>query len=123
MLPAVDTIKGGAVRLFDPMDGKLGVGEGVETCLAVRELFNLPTWATLSDNGLMAFDPPAGVNVLHIFGDNDANYVGQAAAFALAKKAHALAQRQGRPLKVEVWIPDNADTDWLDVLNARSAAA
>ncbi len=35
LMPAVDTCRGAAVRLFDPLDGILGVAEGVETALAV----------------------------------------------------------------------------------------
>ena len=123
MLPPVDTIRGGAVRLFEPGNGVLAVTEGVETGLAVREMFRHPVWATLSDNGLMSFEPPASVNVLHIFGDHDASYVGQAAAYALAKKTYAGAKKEGRTITIEVWIPEIADTDWLDVLNARKVPA
>jgi putative DNA primase/helicase len=118
MMPPVDTIKGGAVRLHEPEDGALAVGEGVETCLAVRELYGFATWATLSDIGLMAFEPPAHVTTLRIFGDHDSNFVGQAAAYALAKKQSTNARRK---INVEVFIPEIPDTDWLDVLNARKA--
>jgi putative DNA primase/helicase len=46
-----------------------------------------------------------------IFGDNDASGAGQRAAFALAAR---LAPR----MRVEVRIPEAADTDWNDVLLA-----
>lgn len=116
IMPPIDTITGGAVRLFDAAD-KLGLTEGIETGLAVRQLFGFPTWAALSAGGMEAFIVPAGIRELYIFGDNDINFVGQCAAYSLARRA----AKDG--VKVEVYIPPRADTDWLDVLNERRAAA
>lgn len=112
MMPPVETVKGGAVRLFEPAD-VLGLAEGVETALAVRELFGVPTWATLTAGGLEAFGAPPDVRAVIVYGDNDVSMTGQAAAFALAKRLG----REG--LTVEVSIPKTAGHDWLDVLNAR----
>jgi putative DNA primase/helicase len=109
-LPPVRTIKGAAVRLHEPTDD-LGIGEGIETCLAAFQMFNIPVWAALTEGGLAAFEPPPGIATLHIFGDADLNYVGQAAAYALAKRAHHAG------LNVEVHIPPRLGSDWLDVLN------
>lgn len=115
-LPPVDTITGGAVRLFE-VENELGISEGVETALAAYQLFGRPTWATISESGMSAFEPPAGVTRFHIFGDNDANFVGQAAAYALAKRLVRLRH------EVQVYIPPRPDTDWLDVLNEQERAA
>jgi putative DNA primase/helicase len=111
-LPAVSTINGGAVRLQEPGED-LGVAEGVENALAAHELFRVPVWAALTANGIKTFEPPRGLLRLHVFADNDANYVGQSAAYQLAHRAN----RDG--ITVEVHVPPIADTDWLDVLNQR----
>ena len=60
---------------------------------------------------MTAFEPPAGLRRAMIFGDNDFNFVGQAAAYTLARRLH----RNG--IAVEVHVPEDADTDWLDVLS------
>ena len=100
------------MRLYEP-DEELGVAEGIETALAAHELFKVPVWSALTAGGVKSFVPPRGLLRLHIYADNDANYVGQLAAFDLA---HRL-QRDG--ITVEVHVPEIADSDWLDVLNER----
>jgi putative DNA primase/helicase len=108
-LSAVRTIKGAAVRLFEPSD-TLAVAEGVETSLAVHEMIGLPVWALLNAGNMREWMPPAGISTIAIYGDNDINFVGQAAAFELARKLHA------KKLSVTVHLPPKPGTDWLDVL-------
>jgi putative DNA primase/helicase len=107
-LPPVSTINGAAVRLFEPT-AALAIAEGVETALACFQLFGIPVWSVISANGIRTFVPPAGLRRLIVFADNDANYVGQAAAYELA-------QRISDKLDVEVKVPPDVGQDWLDVL-------
>jgi putative DNA primase/helicase len=100
-------IKGAAIRLH-PAGDVLGVAEGIETALAARQLFNVPTWSCISAAGIESFIPPKEVRKVIIFGDNDVSGTGQAAAWALAKRLIAA----GMP--VEVRLPKQIGTDWAD---------
>jgi len=117
ILTPARSINGAAVRLFEPTD-ELAITEGVETALAVREMYGLPVWAALSANGLAIFQPPRGLIKLHIFGDNDSSYTGQAAAFELARRLG----NHPDHLEISVNLPTDVDSDWLDVLIGRAAA-
>ena len=110
ILKAADTINGGVVRLHEPIN-ELGIAEGIENALAAYEMFGVPTWAAIAAGNLKLFEPPSGISGLHIFGDNDASYTGQEAAYGLAKRLFA------KHLLVEVHLPPEVGIDWLDVLN------
>lgn len=109
-------LKGGVVRLGMP-DDELAVCEGWETGLAVCELFGLPVWAALSAKNMEAFEPPAGIVRLHIYGDNDASGEGQAAAFNLAVRINRRNRQQHTGADpVKVCLPPEVGLDWLDML-------
>lgn len=106
---------GCAVRLFAPAE-EMGVGEGIETSLSCRVLFDVPTWAAINEGNLRHFEPPAETKLLHIFADKDDNYAGQAAAYDLA---HRL-KRRG--VDCEVHLPTlPGKCDWNDVLQNKRA--
>jgi putative DNA primase/helicase len=116
LMPPAGTVIGAAVQLHRPTDGELGVAEGIETALAAKELFGVPTWAAISTTGIVGFEPPPGIRKLTVFADNDANAAGPLAAYTLAKRLHPAG------IEVRVKILPEVDTDWLDVLNARKTA-
>lgn len=101
--------RGGAVRLA-PSAETMGIAEGVETALAASKLFGVPVWAALNAGQMIQWEPPATARCIIVFGDNDSNATGQAAAWALT---HRLITEG---LQGEARIPDLADTDWNDVL-------
>ncbi len=109
IMSPIGTINGSSVRLF-PLESHIGIAEGIETALAAYELFNIPTWATVSTNGMKTFIPPDGIEEITIFGDNDKNFAGQAAAYEAANKLHLKGYR------VNVKLPLATGKDWLDLM-------
>ena len=105
--------KGGAVRLSRSAE-TLGIAEGIETAISAHRLFGVPVWAALSAGCMTKWEPPPHVKCVMIFGDNDASYAGQSAAYQLAHRLRV----EGR--HVDVRIPDELDTDWNDVLVSNS---
>jgi putative DNA primase/helicase len=82
--------------------------EGIETALACTVQFDLPVWSAINSTMLAKWNPPPGVRMIHIFSDNDANFVGQEASYKLAKRLSA------EGLEVKVHIPDGIGDDWAD---------
>lgn len=101
---------GSAIRLYEPIQGVLGVAEGIETAISAAQIFKCPTWALINANNLEKWLPPKGVEHVMIFGDNDFTFTGQAAAYNLAKRLVATGECQ-----VSVIIPPNPGWDWNDV--------
>lgn len=104
---------GAAVRLM-PHESVLGIAEGIETAMSASALYGVPCWAALNAGLLQDWNPPAGVTTVWVFGDNDANSTGQAAAYALAHRLNA------RGISSLVEIPQTPGTDWNDVQRQRS---
>ena len=100
---------GCAVRLM-PIGptGVLGVGEGIETCLAAALIHGISTWAALTAPLLAKFEPPLGVRQLVVFADRDS--AGERAAVNLV-------QRLGGQVPIEVHTPRPPSKDWADALD------
>jgi len=102
--------EGSAIRLFEH-SGVLGVAEGIETALRVESRFKIPCWSLIDAEKLRRFVVPEGLRELHIFGDNDLNFVGQSAAYDLGRRAKGM---KDGPEIVLVNIPIASGTDWAD---------
>jgi putative DNA primase/helicase len=102
---------GSALRLT-PIFEHIGIAEGAETALAVTKLFGVPCWATMTSILMAKWIPPNGVKSITIYGDRDSSYAGQAAAYTLAHRVVG-------KIKVDIKLPSEVDTDWLDILERK----
>ena len=111
-------LAGGAVRLAESVDGRLLLGEGIETTTAAALILDWRggVWATLGTSGLRAVELPEHVHHVTIAADRDRKGGGQLAAAALAERLEG----DGRHVAIE--LPPFVG-DWCDVLIlARDAA-
>jgi putative DNA primase/helicase len=110
---------GSAVRLA-PIGPVLGIAEGIENAFAGSKLFGVPAWAALNEVILAKWRPPEGVTKVLIFGDNDANFVGQSSAYLLARRIADMGV-SAEPMIPDM-LPGRTKTDWNNVLQNRNAA-
>ncbi|AUX69558.1 virulence protein [Porphyrobacter sp. HT-58-2] len=108
---ALGSLGCGAVRLAPPVQGCLGLAEGIESALSATQLFGIPCWATLGNErfGLVAI--PESVRELYLFIDNDA---GGTLAEERARKAHAAPDRV-----IHSRAPASLGLDWNDELTSQ----
>jgi putative DNA primase/helicase len=112
----VDTIAGAAVRRHGA-DRILGIAEGIETELAAHVLFRVPVWAVLSAYGIESFNPLTGLGQLHVFADNDGNFVGPQPPPTGSPSASRAPDPKSR--SIDVHIPMVINSDFNDVLRAK----
>lgn len=99
-----------AVKL-DPAGGELAIGEGVETCMATRQLgIGVPTWALGSVGAINFFPLLDGVSKLHLIGE-----AGDASRQAV-EICGTRWKREGR--RVFLRKPRDGHSDFNDVLMA-----
>jgi len=116
-----DLPKGGAIRFGLP-GHTMGVAEGIETALSAMVLYHMPVSATTSALMLREWQAPLTVARIVVFADSDANFCGEAAAFALANKLVLDAQKRGIPRDVDVKVPEGRGKDWNDILQEQNHA-
>jgi hypothetical protein len=117
--------RGGAVRIGG-VGHTIGIAEGIETALGVRQLVNeqtgitFPVWAALSANGMQSVEIPSKVFQVKIFPDHDQPtrflFVGKPSVGMTAAKGLAT-RLQSEGVSVSIIAPARG-TDWLDRLNA-----
>lgn len=115
LMPTSGELRSAAIRLTKIYE-HIGVAEGVETALAVMDLFQIPCWAVVNTSLMEKWLPPEGVNAVTVFADNDANFAGQKSAYSLA---HSLGIRG---ISVEVEVPKNKGSDFADLIKQEAAA-
>lgn len=99
---------GCAIRL-GPVKPVMGVAEGIETAISAAIMFDMPVWACVNSTLLSQWVPPEGCEQVTVFGDNDANYAGQAKAYHLANRLELQFKR-----KTNVMVPPMTGQDWND---------
>lgn len=117
---------GGAVRLGGTSD-HIGLGEGVETCLAARALvkYRFPVWAGLSTAGVAGFEPPIGVERITSFPDGDKPWRRDGDLIVIAEPAGRAAVRKLRERMTAIDMRHDSQPepkmfrDYLDIWQSR----
>ncbi len=120
---------GGAVRLGG-IGPRIGLGEGLETCLAARALvkYRYPVWAALSTAGVAGFEPPLEVEHITSFPDGDRPWRKHGDAAVSAEPAGRAAVRKLRERMLAIGRGHDAQRepkmfqDFLDIWQARRRA-
>ena len=101
---------GAAIKLYAPVDGKLVLAEGIETAFALYVATHIPTWATVSANGMETVILPTNVTEVTIAIDNDESNTGIKSANKLRKRLLA----EGRAVRCV--MPPHIGDDFADLL-------
>ncbi len=111
ILPSPTSLQGSAVELYPITGDELGVAEGVETAIAAKMLYGMPVWSVLNTALMKSWKPPSNIKTVHIFGDNDYNYAGHAAAYGLGHRLKKMNE-----VEVTISFPPEKGQDFNDLL-------
>ena len=121
ILPVILPLSGCAIKLFNPIDGFLGITEGVESALSVYQFEGVPVWAAGNASNMASLILPE-LKEVAIYADADLS--GMCAAFKLAERY--------RNLKITIRYPSHDGelvdyvphkTDFLDWMLAEENEA
>ena len=84
--PVRGATKGGAIHLYNPRDGVLGVAEGIESALSLHLIREVPVWASFCADNMARIQLPAGLRELQIGVDIDESGKGRQAAESLVRR-------------------------------------
>lgn len=109
-------VKGCSIQLMAPVNGVLGVSEGIETGLSGFRATGIPVWAAVNAVLLENFEVPKGVHTIVIWADKDVSMTGERSAEILKARL----DEEGIACIImlpKTFIPRNAKSvDWNDVL-------
>jgi hypothetical protein len=92
-VPVQGATRGGAIHLYKPRDGTLGISEGIESALSLHLLQRMPVWASFCADNLARCYLPRDLRELHIGVDLDQSGKGQQVAQVLAARVRKLNSR------------------------------
>lgn len=103
---------------IDDVSPIVGVAEGLETVLAVKQVSKMPMDCTINAGGLKNYQPRQGVTHVCIFEDKDASKTGEICAKELEARLKAEGYNVIR-LSPPIELGNRKSVDWLDVLCER----
>ena len=92
-VPVKGATKGGAIHLYEPRGGVLGLCEGIESALSMHLLQMLPVWSSFCADNLERAHLPACLRELHVGIDVDKSGKGEQVAQALSKRVRKFSPR------------------------------
>jgi putative DNA primase/helicase len=104
------TVAGSAIKLDPPRD-RLAVGEGIESCMAARQLGLRPVWALGSASGIKEFRRVDSVEELTIIGENDGG---------VNRRAAEACRDNWQPKRVTLLLPTGGHKDFNDYILEKS---
>lgn len=109
-------VNGCSIPMGKPLNGVIGIAEGLETAWAAYKATGLPTWSTVNAQLMKTFDVPEGVHTVIVWADLDRSQTGEIAAQVLKLRLEA----DGYNVLVllpKAQIPTEAKgVDWNDIL-------
>ncbi|MHB8421661.1 MAG: DUF7146 domain-containing protein [Leptospirales bacterium] len=100
--------RGGCVRLMEPVNGTIGIGEGIESTLSASILTGVPGWSALTAGGIERASLPAEIRRVVLFADRDS------AGLRAAANACERFRSEGR--QSEILVPDGWKQDFNDLI-------
>ncbi len=113
-VPVKGATRGGAIHLYQPRRGVLGIAEGIESALSLHLMKGIPTWSAYCAENLSRLWIPASLRELHIAVDIDPGGKGRSVAEALAARVC----KRSPQTRCTLVLPD----DDLDDLNSELMA-
>jgi len=118
-IPEGKSVLGAAIPMGEPVNGVLGVAEGLETALAAYRATGIPTWSCVNATLLQNFHVPEGVHTVLIWADLDRSKTGEIAAAALKTRL------ESEGIICHVLLPklsiakNQKGVDWNDVIQTQ----